>query len=276
MWFQPGVETPAPPIVVGAPEPKTDAKPQPNLSVRPRFGKDPDVEITKPLSDGRTAIIITGGAALIISTPGNPPVTKPQIIDIEADYLVIWTKGNAQAMFNNMKSEQGSENADHELYMSGHVQMTRAARRTSRRCARTSCTTTCDAMLPWRGVDFEIMIPKALFPLHIRTPELQQLGPKLFSMKDSQVYSSWIPSDPGFYVNISNMTIEERKYELSYLYGLWPAYDKDGKRKEQTDHVFSGTNYLAYMEGVPVFYFPVSRRPGGGSAWAARRRQCRL
>jgi hypothetical protein len=254
VWFQPGVESPAPPT----PEPNPDApaKPRPHLSVRPRFGKDFDVEF-KPVEDGRTAIIITGGAALIISTPGNPPLTKPQIIDIEADRLVIWTKGNGKALFSDMKSEQGSDNGAHELYMSGHVQMrTRSEKDIKTLRANELYYDVRRNVAVAREVDFEIQIPKAIFPLHIWTPELQQLGPQLFSMKQAKVYSSWIPSDPGFYVDVSNMTIEERKYELSYLYGLWPAYDKDGKRKEQTDHVFSGTNYLAYLEGVPVFYFP--------------------
>ncbi len=264
VWFQPGVESPppvpgAPPSslnVGAAPEPKTDAKPPPHLSIRPRFAKDFDVDF-KPLPDGRTAIILTGGAALIISTPGNPPATKPQIIDIEADRLVIWTKGNGKALFNDMKSEQGSDNGAHELYMSGHVQMRMRGEKDTKTLRTNELYYDVRRNVAVaREVDFEIMIPKGLFPLHIWTPELQQLGPKLFSMKESKVFSSWLPSDPGFYVNISNMSIEERKYELSYLYGLWPAYDKDGKRKEQTDHVFSGTNYLAYLEGVPIFYFP--------------------
>ena len=48
-----------------------------------------------------------------------------------------------------------------------------------------------------KDVDFEIQIPKAPYPLHIRTPELKQLGPKLFSADKAVVSSGIIPSDPG-------------------------------------------------------------------------------
>jgi hypothetical protein len=238
------------------PPPGSPAKPPPHLSVRPRFGSDLQVEY-KPVEDGRTAVIVTGGVILLITTPGETPKDKAQAIDIEADRLVIWTRGNAQQLFGKMKSEQGSDNGAHELYMSGHVQMrTRSDKDIKTIHANELYYDVRRNVAVARDVDLEIQMQKAPFPLHVKTPELQQLGPKLFTMKQSEVFSGLLPSDPGMILKISNMTIEERQYELSYLYGLVPAYDKDGNRKVQTDHVFTGNNYFAYLEGVPVFYFP--------------------
>jgi lipopolysaccharide export system protein LptA len=275
VYFQPMPEpnaapapgaTPAPPPPVFSstvpqpdPPPGTPAKPAPHLSVRPRYGDKLDVDY-KPVADGWTAIIVSGGVITFIDKPGESSREKAQVIDIEADRLVIWTKGNAQQLVGNMSSKEGADNGAHELYLSGHVAMrTRGEKDIKTVRANELYYDVRRNVAVAREADFEIVIPKALFPLHVKTPELQQLGPKLWSMKQSDVFSSFIPSDPGLIFNISNMTIEERQYELSYLYGLWPAYDKDGKRMVQTDHVFTGNNYLAYLEGLPVFYFPYFR-----------------
>lgn len=255
IWLQPGVESPPP----GLAEPnKTEAaKPPPHISIKPRFQNGLLVDY-KPVEDGRTAIIVDGGVAIIISTvTGEGKQAKTQYVDIDADRLVIWTKANGPQLFSNMKSEQGSDNGAHELYMSGHVEMrSRGEKDIKTIRAKEIYYDVRRNVAVARDVDMEMIVPKALFPLHIKTPELQQLGPKLFSMKQSEVFSSLLPSDPGMVFDISNMTIEERQYEKSYLYGLWPAYDKDGKRIVTTDHVFTGTNYLAFLEGVPLFYFP--------------------
>jgi hypothetical protein len=93
-------------------------------------------------------------------------------------------------------------------------------------------------------------------PIHFLTPELQQLSPTLRQAKQASIFSTFLPSDPGLKVDISDVTIEDNKKDRSYLYGLWPAYDKAGNRIVDTDHYVTGTNMFAVLEGVPVFYFP--------------------
>ena len=276
VWTQPGVESQAP-DVLPAPEPNANAptKPPPHLSVRPRYAGGFQSEVQKV--DDRSAIIVNGGVVLIISSlsQGTPP--KQQIIDIEADRMVIWTKGNGEQVFGNMKTQKGSDNGANEIFMSGHVEMrTRGDKDKKTIHADELYYDVRRNVAVARNVDFEIQMAKSIFPLHFKTPELQQLGPKLYSMKESHIFSGVLPSDPGFVVDVSNMTIEERQREKSYLYGLWPAYDKDGKRIVETDHLFKGVNYLAFLEGVPIFYFPYFTGRSGGSARAARSGQCRL
>ena len=244
---------------VPPPPPNAPTKPPPSVSVRPRFQGGLQVEY-KPVEDGRTAIIVNGGVIIIIASTPDTPGAKTQFVDIEADRLVIWTKGNAQQLLSNMRTEQGADSGAHELYLSGHVAMrSRSDKDIKTLRANELYYDVRRNVAVAREADFEMQVQKAIFPIHVLTPELQQLNSKMFQTKDAVIHSSTLPSDPGLTVSITDMTIEERQYELSYLYGLWPAYDKDGKRKIQTDHVFTGINYITYIEGVPVFYFPYFR-----------------
>ena len=70
-----------------------------------------------------TAVIISGGVELLIAMPPKDPSKPSTIIDIEADRVVIWTKGNGPQAFDNMKKPQGDESGAHEVYLAGHVEL---------------------------------------------------------------------------------------------------------------------------------------------------------
>ncbi|HZZ81676.1 MAG TPA: hypothetical protein VFE62_24455, partial [Gemmataceae bacterium] len=262
-------EVPSPPAPAGpgiqpnfvppAPAPVNPSKPSPSISIRPRWAGGLQVEY-KPVEEGRTAVIVNGGVAIIITIPPDGPGGKAKFIDLESDRLVIWTKGDPQKLVNDVRTEQGTDKGANELYLAGHVAMrTRSDKDVKTlRCNELYYDMARNVAVA-RDADFEIQVPKALYPIHVRTPELLQESSKMMSMKETQLYSGQLPSDPGLTVSITNMTIQERQYELSYLWGLWPVYDADGKRKIQTDHVFTGINYITYIEGVPAFYFPYFR-----------------
>src|SRR5207253_1958794 len=103
-----------------------------------------------------------------------------------------------------------------------------------------------------RQAGFEMILPKVPTPIHFVAPELWQLSPTLRQAKQATIFSSILPSDPGLKIDIADATVEDRKRERSYLYGLVPAYDKEGNRIVETDHIFTGRNMFLTLEGVPV------------------------
>lgn len=237
--------------------PQAAPRKQPQISIRPRYSGDLQVQY-KPEADGTTAVIVTGtgGVAVIVQAPATTPAGKTTSLDIEADRIVVWTRGNGQNLFNEMKGPQGADSGAHEIYMSGHVELrTRTAREVE--------TLRCDecyydvrrGVAVARMADLEIQSAKLSRPMRIWTNELIQVNPKLYKAKEVGIHSSILPSDPGLLLNVNDATVEERQVERSYL-GFIPAYDKEGKRIVDTERIFTGWNLVARMEGVPIFYFP--------------------
>ena len=68
--------------------------------------------------NGETAIVITGGVILIVRT-----LDGSSLIDIEADKLVFWTKGNPQELLGNLSSQRGQRSKELEFYLAGDVQI---------------------------------------------------------------------------------------------------------------------------------------------------------
>src|SRR5262249_50277755 len=85
-------------------------------SVMPRSGSRFDVRID-PGADGKQVITITGGVILNVS---NAPGVG--LLDLEADRLVIWTRGaDPQGLLNKLQTSQGESANDLEFYLAGHV-----------------------------------------------------------------------------------------------------------------------------------------------------------
>ena len=84
----------------------------------PRGAQGFDVK-GEPLADGEQAITVTGG--VIISVANLPGVG---LLDIEADRLVIWTKGrDQQQLITNLQNSKGLSTNELEFYLSGNVEI---------------------------------------------------------------------------------------------------------------------------------------------------------
>jgi len=228
------------------------------LSVHRRYQGDLQFKFEPSKTEpGLTAIVVTGGVTLLVKLPPSPQNPKTSFLDIEADRLIIWTRGNAQQLFTNMSTPQGDDSGAHEVYMSGHVELrTRTDKSIEVLRADEVYYDFRRNVAVARQADLEISLPKLPIPVHMKAAELIQENPKLRRTRQASVFASWLPSDPGLKVDISDAEIIERQQDRSYLWGLFPAYDKDGQRIVDTDHIFTGRNTFLYLEGVPILYFP--------------------
>jgi hypothetical protein len=240
-----------PPPIPPAPAPPAEVKAK--ISVRPRYGGDLQMQ-TLPQPGGGTIIIFTNGVSVTVRST----TAKGGFLDIEADRMVAWTRAEAMQGFSGPNRKEGDINNAHELYMSGNVEL--RTRTKSEREELRADEVYYDVrrnVAVARKADLSLQTIKLPYPVHIQSEEIIQENPKFYRMRQSRIFSSLLPSDPGLEVDIRDGTIEERQYERWQLFGLLPPpVDKEGKPKVVTDHIFTGSNVLFRVEGVPVFYFP--------------------
>ncbi|NBY01586.1 MAG: hypothetical protein EBQ87_06340, partial [Planctomycetes bacterium] len=87
-------------------------------SVSPRGSSGFNIRM-EPLANGEQAVIVSGGVIMNVKD-----VAGIGLVDIEADRLVIWTKGaNPQEIIGNLKKQTNQSGKELELYLSGHVEV---------------------------------------------------------------------------------------------------------------------------------------------------------
>lgn len=261
-YFQPPVEVkevPSAPIFTPTPPPPANPtaapRPMPRLSVRPRSYGDLKVQY-KPLGDGTTAVIVTGGVTLLVYAPVDGPAGKINTLDIAADRAVIWTKGTGQHLVGGVETQDVGGGA-HELYLAGNVEIfTRTTKEVETLRADEVYYDVRRNVAVARNADLEIRQAKLPYPIHITGQEVIRENEKVYTSSNASLFSSFLPSDPGLQVTLTNTRIEERQVERTWFFGLAADRDASGKPKVETQRYFTGQNMVVWLEGVPIFYFP--------------------
>ncbi len=249
---------PPPPAPPGAIPPPPQVKPEPsirNLLADPAATYEVSI---KPRSsvDGRlkqfpaqNAVVYTGGVTVLVIKNGK----KRELLDLEADHLVAFYKEKSR----NPSGFPGSSKTEvDELYLSGHVEIRYEGQKETEilRCEEAYVDIKRSVAIAIQA-DLEIREPKLKDPIHMKANEIFQLGPSMFEANNVMVYSTVLPSDPGFRVELRKATIEERQQHRYTIFGL-PYASVPGSAKFERDRYFRGESALVRLEGVPIFYFP--------------------
>ncbi len=237
---------PPPPLV---PDVRPASTPPRRVTIRPRSQK---LEITYRDAGNNTsaAILSTGGSILV-----TDPTGKGGVLDIEADRIVFWTKGNPQDLFNKLKSSGDTSNSL-EFYLSGNVEIrTQTKKETEILRADEVYYDVARSVAIALKADLEIREPKIPYPIHVQSERMLQLNSKVFQANAPIIYSTILPSDPGLEITLKQITIEEKETPVKNWLGQ-PVYDKNGMPKVDKGRYFTGDNMFVTLEDVPVFYFP--------------------
>jgi hypothetical protein len=245
----PGARGPVP----GPPsDPNVPPAPPRTISIQPRTAAPYNAE-GSTLPTGERAVVVSGGVILTVRT-----VQGGGLIDIEADRLVIWTRGDSERLFEQMRTPEGHTGQEVEFYLEGNVII---------RTGRTGTQTTLQAERVYYDVqrnvavalqaDLEVRRTGLPEPLHMRGEELYQVSPTRFEAVEAQVFSSRLPSDPGLKIVMARASLEERTIERHTIFGQPVADPQTGKPQTYTEQLVRGENVLLRIEDVPVFYLPV-------------------
>jgi lipopolysaccharide export system protein LptA len=229
--------------------------PERRLAISPRgtagFGLERQI-----LPTGEQALIVTGG--VIINVRGVP---KIDLVDLMADRLVIISKKtDPQDLFNGMREPQGQDankNSEVEFYLAGNVEIRQPGPKGDARTIRADEVyydvkrTVCIAL---KGT-LEIKNPRILTPVFARGEELVQTSSTTFEVVQAEIFSSRLPSDPGFKVYVAQATIEELKAPRIGLLGT-PIDRKTGQPIEVTQDIVHATDVWFELQGIPFLYLP--------------------
>ncbi len=222
------------------------------LSIRPRSAARIQFQ-TFPQKTGETIIVVPNGIILQITNPAE----KIGVVDIEADRMVFWTSGNTQQVMNNLQSPAGESNQKLEFYLAGNVEIrSQIGKDTSTLRATEIYYDATDNSAIALKADLEIKDEKMGVPVHLQADEVRQLNPKLFQATNAQVYSTLLPSDPGFRLVVKEATIEQIERTKMGFFGNAIIDPATGQPQVVREHLFTGRNTILYYEQLPFFYVP--------------------
>jgi len=252
----PGTPPVPPPSRPLPPPPGKATKVTPNFIVAPRQGGK-NVHGEKYIGpNGESAFIITGGVILQVRN-----ANRLGMIDMEADRVVVWTKGDANVLAENIQSQQGHSSNDLEVYLSGHVIIRQSPIYNPKRNQR---TITADEVyydvnrsvaVALNG-QIEMRQPLLNDPIIASAKEIRQTSATTFEVVNSEVFSSRLPSDPGLKVYLQEGVFEDRTIPLRNIFGM-PVLDrKTGEPVLLRQTWLTGDNTFFQLEKIPFFWFP--------------------
>jgi hypothetical protein len=271
--YQPAAEPPTgavippspypPPSRPAAPPPPVSptppgAKPK-EISIVPRSGRKPNLQ-SRDLGNGEQESIVGGG--IILQVRDVPGIG---LLDMEADQLVIWSKGGKpEQLFAGGVQTGDGNGGTYEFYLKGNVEIRRKSIRdtqtlradevyydVNRKVAIALSATLEMRLNPQAGKP-----PIITDPVIIQTDELQQLSENQFHVLRSDVFSSKLPSDPGLKVHVSDATIDEMIVPRRSIFGQQVYNRTTGEAEEDRETMFHGRNVFFELENVPIFYVP--------------------
>jgi hypothetical protein len=238
-------------------------------SVSPRGSSGFNIRM-EPLENGEQAVIVSGGVIMNVKD-----VAGIGLVDIEADRLVIWTKGaNPQEIIGNLKKQTNQSGKELELYLSGHVEVRQqdpakpgnkkgpdAGEVRIIRADEVYYDIGRNTAVALNG-ELEFYQPKLTDPLFVRAKEIQQLAANQYKVVKAEVFSSKMPADPGLKIYVAEATIEERTIPKFSIFGK-RFVDRDTEQElDQKESYVRAKNMFIELENFPIFYLPYLQGDG--------------
>lgn len=205
------------------------------------------------------ALIVTGGVIMNFRN-----VEGASLIDIEADRVVIWTKGATAAQVLENLRGKGGASRDMEVYLSGNVEMRSVEAPGPRGVQGQTRTIRADEVYydlrrntaVAMKAEMQFYEPRVPDPIFIRAAELQKLSENQYRVIKAEISASQTPADPGLKLYIAEATVEEKRKKRTGLFGNEIADRQTGDVLEYTESLTRGRNAFIKIWDVPVFYLP--------------------
>jgi hypothetical protein len=252
----PPVNPPSPPVTLGPvlTPPAAGTPSNRVLNIAPRTNAPFQVGAFQ-MPTGEQVIVVTGGVLLTVRDTGNLG-----LIDIEAEQMVFWTRGDSTNALDRMRSSEGMPSQEQEFYLAGDVQIRNRSGTEERKLRAEQVYYDLKRNIAVAaGADLELKDPRLPEHLHVRAEELLQLGPKRFEGSNAEIFASRLPSDPGLKLRVKRVEVEDREYERKTLFGVPLLDDLSGRPLTGTERMVRGESVFLDLEGVPIFYLPVVR-----------------
>jgi hypothetical protein len=261
----PSGPSPVPPGTPPLPPPSRPTPPTPpgrtgavtrNFVIVPRQGGTFQGKISEKGPNGESIYIITGGVILQVRNAPNLGM-----IDMEADRVVIWTRGDVGQLANNIQQPAGHDSNDLQVYLSGHVIIRQApiVNPKGEQRAISADEVYYDVnrnVAIALNARLELTQPLLKDPLIATVQELRQTSINTFELTKAEVFSSKLPSDPGLKIDLHDGVIEDTTVPLKNVFG-GPVMDrKTGQPVMVQQTLVTGNNTFFELEDIPFFWLP--------------------
>jgi hypothetical protein len=237
--------------ILPAPGPNPSAATR-QLNIAPRSAAPFQVGAFQ-LPSGEQVILVTGGVLLTIRDTAGLGV-----LDIEAEQLVFWTRGDSNSTLERLRSPDGLPSQEQEFYLAGDVQIRNKTGKEDRKLRAEQVYYDIRRNIAVAiTADLELRDPALPEALHVKAQELLQLGPKKFEANEADIFSSRLASDPGLKLHMAHTTVDDTEYLKKTLFGRPLTDDVTGKQLIGSERLVRGENVVLELEGVPIFYLPV-------------------
>ncbi|MCE9533344.1 MAG: hypothetical protein K8T89_19795 [Planctomycetes bacterium] len=219
------------------------------------------------LGNGEQIALVTGGIKLLASFQDKDGL----ILDMEADQLVWWQKGNnSQDLIEAMRDDgvsQGNEK-ETEVYLSGNVVVRYGSNAVKRnadgsptedkilRADRVYYDLTRNRAIA-TNVNLEMISTDMAVPTIFRSDEIWQLSAQESKAIKSKAAASKLPGDPGLDMRMNQLTITEEKNQVRRTIFGTSFIDRDtGEEQVGSLRRFKARNSYLELGGVPVMWYP--------------------
>ena len=204
------------------------------------------------MPNGEQIIVVSGGVLLTVRDS-----SKNGVIDIEAEQLVFWTRGDSNNAVTKMQSPDGLPSHEQEFYLAGDVQIrNHQGKQEQRLRAEQVYYDVKRNVAVAAAAELELRDPMVPEPLHMKAVEIIQISPTKWEAERAEISSSRLPSDPGLKLDLKRATIEDKKIERIGWFGD-PVLDTEGNVAIKKERLVRGENCVLELEGVPIFYLPI-------------------
>lgn len=210
----------------------------------------------QPWRPTELATVVTGGFILTVRSV-DPRTGAVDLLDIEADRGVIWTRGEARERADGVGTPDGLTGREIDFYLAGNVEIRQRSGKEERTLRADEIYYDVGRNVALAlGADLEFRQPGVADLVHFTADEMQQLSPTQFRAIRGTFFSSKLPSDPGLKVVFAEATLEEKKHFRRTIFGREVVNLQTNAPAVETQKLVRADDVFLRVEDVPVFYLP--------------------
>ncbi len=219
------------------------------IRIFPRTDVPPQIQTIPSPTGSETTAVISGGVNLIID--GLPNFGS---LDVSTDRLVIWTTGLENGRFSGEALQR--DDTPLEIYLEGNVVF-----RQGNRIVQSPAMYFDVQQRIGEALDAELLtpLPTPKYPglIRLRADVLRQVDTDRYVAQNASFTSSRL-GEPTYELRSSSAVFEDIEHpEVNFFTGAPEVDPRTGEPRIAHEERVTARNDLLYVEGVPVFYWPV-------------------
>ena len=227
-----------------------------NMSSHPAANRTPPEQVT----------VLTGGVTVLIEGLDQRVGGKPVgTIELSADRMVIWSRGEFAGSAGREEGTVQSEDEPFDVYMEGNVVIFQGDPTNPPLMRRVRAESATFDAREKKGLilkaEIEAYLPSLKGSVRIAADRIRQLGPNEFHAQQAWISPSPY-GKPGYRIQATDAFLEQRFRDATFGSESPTVDPATGEQQEETQNWITSLNNVFYIEDVPVVLSPLSQCTG--------------